>query len=170
MWGFVLHVEFADSICLSATRAVLSAPHLQPHLRRKKSTPGHYICLRLPVSSCSGPAPWLPRLLLTAHFGALSMYVHNIMPEIVPLATKVYSVSKTFSNVLLLHGMAWVRERIISTKLPPLADQVNVNFCRQRVLRVHGQCDGSLRPYSWISRYEEMFPMQSLANESEAMG
>jgi hypothetical protein len=48
--------------------------------------------------------------------------------------------------------VTWVCEWTIPTEWPPLVGEVSANFCRQRVPR--GQCDGSLRPYSRISRPE----------------
>jgi hypothetical protein len=50
--------------------------------------------------------------------------------------------------------MVLVRERTIPTERPPLVGEVIANFCGERVPR--GQRDGSLRPYSQISRQEPL--------------
>jgi hypothetical protein len=42
---------------------------------------------------------------------------------------------------------------------PPLVGEVSANFCSYRVPR--GQCDGSLRSYSWFSRPEQLFLISS---------
>jgi hypothetical protein len=51
-------------------------------------------------------------------------------------------------------SMVWVRERTIPTERPPLVGEVIANFCGQRVPR--DQRDGSLRPYSRVSRQEPL--------------
>jgi hypothetical protein len=50
--------------------------------------------------------------------------------------------------------MVWVRERTIPTERPPLVGEVITNFCGQRVPR--GERDGYLRPYSRLSRQEQL--------------
>jgi hypothetical protein len=50
--------------------------------------------------------------------------------------------------------VSWVRERTISTERPPLVDEVSANFWGKKVPR--GQRDGSLRPYSLLSRPEPL--------------
>jgi hypothetical protein len=55
--------------------------------------------------------------------------------------------------------VVWVRERTIPTERPPLVGEVSANFCAWRVPR--GQRDGSLRPYSHISRPEPLFCLPS---------
>jgi hypothetical protein len=52
--------------------------------------------------------------------------------------------------------VAWVRERTIPTKWPPLVGEVSANVCGYRVLR--GQRDGSLWLYSRISRPDKCLP------------
>jgi hypothetical protein len=47
-------------------------------------------------------------------------------------------------------SVALVRERTIPTEQTPLVGEVSANVCRWRVPR--GQHNGSLRPYSRISR------------------
>jgi hypothetical protein len=61
--------------------------------------------------------------------------------------TSLYERSK-------LNSMVWVRERTIPTERPPLVGEVSTNFWGSRVPR--GQRDGSLRPYSRISRPEPL--------------
>jgi hypothetical protein len=46
--------------------------------------------------------------------------------------------------------VASVRERTIPAERPPHVGEVSANFCGCRVPL--GQCDGSLRPYSRLSR------------------
>jgi hypothetical protein len=63
----------------------------------------------------------------------------------------------TFLHFLYCQGinknfMTLVRERTIPTERPPLVGEVSANFCGERVSR--GQRDGSLQPYSRISRPE----------------
>jgi hypothetical protein len=48
------------------------------------------------------------------------------------------------------YSVAWVLELTVPTERPPLVGEVCANFCGLRVPR--GQRDGSLRPYSRISR------------------
>jgi hypothetical protein len=50
--------------------------------------------------------------------------------------------------------MVFVRERTTPTERPPLVGEVIANFCGKRVPR--GQRDGSLRPYSRLSRQEPL--------------
>jgi hypothetical protein len=57
------------------------------------------------------------------------------------------------------NSLAWVRERTITTERPPLVGEVSVNFCGYRVSR--GQRDGSLRPYSRLSRPEPLLFLPS---------
>jgi hypothetical protein len=45
------------------------------------------------------------------------------------------------------------------TELPPLVGEVSANFCEKRELR--GQRDGSLRPYSRLSRPEPLLFLPS---------
>jgi hypothetical protein len=52
-----------------------------------------------------------------------------------------------------------VRERTIQTERPPLVGEVTANFCGWWV--PHGQRDGSLRPYSGISRPESLLFLPS---------
>jgi hypothetical protein len=52
------------------------------------------------------------------------------------------------------NSVARVRERTIPTERPPLAGEVSANFCGSSVPR--GQSDGSLRPYSRLSRPESL--------------
>jgi hypothetical protein len=56
------------------------------------------------------------------------------------------------------NSVAWVRERTIPTERPPLVGEVSANFCEYRVPR--GQHEGSLRPYSRISRPEPLLFFQ----------
>jgi hypothetical protein len=56
-------------------------------------------------------------------------------------------------------SVAWVRERTTPTERPPLVCEVNANFCGWRVPR--GQRDGSLRPYSRLSRPEPLLLLPS---------
>jgi hypothetical protein len=58
-----------------------------------------------------------------------------------------------------LNFVAWVRERTIPTERPPLVGEVSYNFCGWRV--PHGQRDGSLLPYSRISRPEPLLFLPS---------
>jgi hypothetical protein len=58
------------------------------------------------------------------------------------------------AHKLKLNSMVWVRERTIPTERQPIAGEVIANFCGKRVPR--GQRDGSLRPYSLISRQEPL--------------
>jgi hypothetical protein len=53
---------------------------------------------------------------------------------------------KSKQNILNSNSVALVRERTITTELPPPVGEVSANFCGYRVLR--GQHNGSLRPYS----------------------
>jgi hypothetical protein len=57
------------------------------------------------------------------------------------------------------NSVAWVRERTIPTERPPLVGEVSSNFCEYRVQR--GQRDGSLRPYSRLSRPEPLLFLSS---------
>jgi hypothetical protein len=61
-----------------------------------------------------------------------------------PLGTKKKNKKKPTTTV------AWVRVRTISTDRPLLVGEVSANFCGQGV--PHGQCDGSLWPYSRFCR------------------
>jgi hypothetical protein len=54
------------------------------------------------------------------------------------------------THQLLSTSVAWVRERTIPTERPPLVGEVSANICGWRMPR--GKHDGSLRPYSRISR------------------
>jgi hypothetical protein len=60
-----------------------------------------------------------------------------------------------------LNSVAWVRERTIPTKRPPLVVEVSADFRGYRVPR--SQCDRSLRSYSRFSRPE---PLLFLPNSS----
>jgi hypothetical protein len=54
-------------------------------------------------------------------------------------------------TIRLTNSVAWVRERTIATERPPLVSEISDNFfCGYKVPR--GQRDGSLRPYSRLSR------------------
>jgi hypothetical protein len=57
------------------------------------------------------------------------------------------------------NSVIWVRERTTETERPPLIGEVSSNFCGYRVPR--GQRDGSLRPYSRISRPEPLLFLPS---------
>jgi hypothetical protein len=57
-----------------------------------------------------------------------------------------------------LNSMVLVRERTIPTERPPLVGEVIANLCGERVPR--GQRDGSLRPYSRVSRQEPLLSYQ----------
>jgi hypothetical protein len=57
-----------------------------------------------------------------------------------------------------LNSAAWVRERTIPTKRPPLVE-VSTNFCRWRVPL--GQRDRSLWPYSRLSRPDPLLFLPS---------
>jgi hypothetical protein len=61
--------------------------------------------------------------------------------------------------ILNLNSVASVRERAILTEQPQLVDEVSVNFCGYRLPRC--QRDGSLRPYSRISRLEPLLFISS---------
>jgi hypothetical protein len=55
-------------------------------------------------------------------------------------------------NLNKTNSMALVRERTTPTERPPLVSVFSANFCGYRVS--HGQSDGTLRPYSRLSRPE----------------
>jgi hypothetical protein len=55
--------------------------------------------------------------------------------------------------------VAWICERTIPTKRTSLVDEVSANFCGYRV--PCGQRDGSLRPYSRISRLRQLLFLSS---------
>jgi hypothetical protein len=55
--------------------------------------------------------------------------------------------------------MALVREGTILTQQPPLDGEVSVNVCGWRVSR--GQRNGSLWPYSWLPRPEQLLCLPS---------
>jgi hypothetical protein len=55
-------------------------------------------------------------------------------------------------GIVTKKSVSWVRERTIPTERPPLVGEVSANFYGQRV--PCGQRDGSLRPFSRISRTE----------------
>jgi hypothetical protein len=59
-------------------------------------------------------------------------------------------------------SMDWVHEWTIPAERPPLVGEVSANFCRQRVPR--GQCVGSQRPYSQISRPEPLLFLSSTSS------
>jgi hypothetical protein len=60
-------------------------------------------------------------------------------------------LAKNVNGITKLTSVTWVRERTILTKRPLVGD-VSANFCGERV--PHGQHDGSLQPYSQLSRSE----------------
>jgi hypothetical protein len=70
-----------------------------------------------------------------------------------------FSYTNPFPSVddktkLKLNSVAWIRERTIFTERPPLSGEVSANFSWRRVPR--GSVDGSLLPYSRISRQEPL--------------
>jgi hypothetical protein len=62
-------------------------------------------------------------------------------------------------NLKNLNYVAWVCECAIQIERPPLVGEASANFCGRRVLR--GQRDGSIRPYSRLSRPEPLLFLPS---------
>jgi hypothetical protein len=65
-------------------------------------------------------------------------------------------------NHLKLNSGAWVCERTILTERPPLVNEFSANLCGYRVPRC--QRDGSLRPYSRISRPDPLLFLPSTSS------
>jgi hypothetical protein len=105
-----------------------------------------------------GPRLSVPRYTHTAIWTLITLYIIHYFHQEQRLRCDLYDRRitarfpsvKTFIYCLKLNSVAWVRERTIPTERPPVVGDVSANFCRQRVPR--GQCGGSLRPYSRLSR------------------
>jgi hypothetical protein len=78
--------------------------------------------------------------------------------------TGILQASGTAVHVFIQNSVAWFRERTIPTDRPPVVGELSANFCRKRM--PGGQCDGSLRPYSRLSRLE---PLLFLSSSSSAV-
>jgi hypothetical protein len=74
-----------------------------------------------------------------------------------------YTTTASFRSILNTKTsfVARIRERTIPTERPPLVSEVSADFCGYRV--PCGQRDGSLWPYSRISRLE---PLRFLSSSS----
>jgi hypothetical protein len=81
------------------------------------------------------------------------IYTHQ-QHSLLYILSIVFEIYKTELN-----SVAWVCERTILTERPPLVGKVSGNFCGQRVPR--GQRDGSLQPYSRLSRPEPLLFLPS---------
>jgi hypothetical protein len=73
--------------------------------------------------------------------------------------TQFFDWSKVKITKTKLSSVAWVRDRTVPTELPPLVGELSANFCGYKVPR--GQHDGSLRPYSRLSRPEPLLFLPS---------
>jgi hypothetical protein len=71
----------------------------------------------------------------------------------------IVSTCRSQENLLKPNFVAWVRDRTIPTKRPPLVGEVSANFCGYTVPRGHH--DGSLRLYSRLSRPEPLLFLPS---------
>jgi hypothetical protein len=83
----------------------------------------------------------------------------------------IHSLQRTWKSWMVLeyvdelhksttkNSVAWIRKRTIPTEWPPLLSEVSANFCGEKVPR--GQCDGSLRPCSRLSRTKPLLFLPS---------
>jgi hypothetical protein len=86
-------------------------------------------------------------LVMTAHWWKLVEYYGLL-----------YITTENIGCLTKLNSLAWVRQWTVSTGRPPLVRVVSAKFCGYKVPR--GQRDGSLRPYSRLSRPEPLYFLQ----------
>jgi hypothetical protein len=108
--------------------------------------------------------PWLgDRMIIwPPNYERLPMPALDPSESFTVLSTPLLSAHKAFA-VITNSSVALIR------KQPPLVDEVSANFCEKRVFR--GQHNGSLRPYSRVSRPEQLlFPPSSCSTVLTRLG
>jgi hypothetical protein len=75
--------------------------------------------------------------------------------------------NKILFLVLKLNSVAWVRDWTISTGRPPHVGEVSANFCGLRLSL--GQRNGTLRPYSRLSRPKPLLFLPSSSSVVDAI-
>jgi hypothetical protein len=113
---------------------------------------------RADVMKCRGSLSAIVELRNISFFLDICCW-HNICGPVCPGLFYLHPLN--YSNRLLknLDSVAWVRERTIPIERPPLVGEVSANFCGYSMPR--GEREGSLRPYSRISRPELLLFLSS---------
>jgi hypothetical protein len=90
------------------------------------------------------------------------IYIYNILRKFHISVSSTKMQQGVMIQELKLNSVGWVRERTIPTERLRIVSEISANFCGYRVSRC--QRDGSLRPYSQLSRPEPLLFLASLSS------